>query len=49
MSNPDKFCVGTGGPKDQCILPFVNNILLNVDGHFARDLDYQFVYSTICS
>ena len=48
MSNPDKFCVGTGGyftkrPVHLTFRKYYNQRLLNVDGRFARDLDYLFV------
>ena len=45
MSNPDKFCVGTGGyfTKHLTFRKYYNQRLLNVDGRFACDLDYLFV------
>ena len=48
MSNPDKFCFGTGGfnterPRKITYRKYFNQRLLDVDGRFARDMDYLFV------
>lgn len=48
MSNPDKFPFGTGTfsserPKKLTYRKYFNQRLLDVDGRFARDLDYLFV------
>lgn len=48
MCNPDKFCYGTGTfSTDQhhklTYRKYFNQRLLDVDGRFARDLDYLFV------
>ena len=45
MSNPDKFCFGTGGfhterPRKISYRKYFNQRLLDVDGRFARDMDY---------
>ena len=46
MSNPDKFCFGTGGfhterPRKITYRKYFNQRLLDVDGRFARDMDYS--------
>ena len=48
MLNPDKFCFGnatvsTKRPKKLTYRKYFNQRLLDVDGRFARDLDYLFV------
>ena len=48
MSNPDKFCYGDGifstdRPRKLTYRRYFNQRLLDVDGRFARDLDYLFV------
>ena len=48
MFNPDKFCFGTGTfsterPRKLTYRKYFNQRLLDVDGRFARDLDYLFV------
>ncbi|MDD9818100.1 MAG: hypothetical protein OXU61_08220 [Gammaproteobacteria bacterium] len=48
MSNPDKFCLGKGGfaeqrPRKITYRKYFNARLQDVDGRFARDLDYLFV------
>ena len=48
MSNPDKFCLGKGGfaeqrPQKITYREYFNVRLQDVDGRFARDLDYLFV------
>ena len=50
MCNPDKFCLGTGGFKSTqrpnsklTYRKYFNQRLLDVDGRFAKDLDYLFV------
>ena len=48
MFNPDKFCFGTGAfssdrPKKITYQKYFNQRLLDVDGRFAKDLDYLFV------
>ena len=48
MVNPDKFCFGKGTfntkrPKKLTYRKYFNQRLLDVDGRFARDLDYLFV------
>ena len=48
MSNPDKFPYGTGTfnsdrPRKITYRKYFNQRLLDVDGRFARDLDYLFV------
>ena len=48
MFNPDKFCFGDGTfsterPKKLTYRKYFNQRLLDVDGRFARDLDYLFV------
>lgn len=48
MYNPDKFCLGKGGfgrQRDGKITyrKYFNARLLDIDGRFARDLDYLFV------
>ena len=48
MANPDKFCLGTGGfsterPRKITYRKYFNQRLLDVDGRFARDMDYLFV------
>ena len=48
MSNPDKFPFGNGTfsserPRKLTYRKYFNQRLLNVDGRFARDLDYLFV------
>ena len=48
MSNPDKFPYGTGTfssdrPRKLTYRKYFNQRLLDVDGRFARDLDYLFV------
>ena len=48
MCNPEKFCFGEGGfskerPKKLTYSKYFNARLQDVDGKFARDLDYLFV------
>ena len=48
MVNPEKFCFGKGTfntkrPKKLTYRKYFNQRLLDVDGRFARDLDYLFV------
>ena len=48
MFNPDKFCFGNGTfsnerPRKLTYRKYFNQRLLDVDGRFARDLDYLFV------
>ena len=48
MSNPDKFPYGTGTfscdrPRKLTYRNYFNQRLMDVDGRFARDLDYLFV------
>ena len=48
MVNPDKFCFGTRTfnterPRKLSYRKYFNQCLLDVDGWFARDLDYLFV------
>ena len=48
MVNPDKFCFGIGTfsterPRKLTYRKYFNQRLLDVDGRFARDLDYLFV------
>ena len=48
MANPDKFCFGEGGynterPRKITYRKYFNQRLLDVDGRFARDMDYLFV------
>ena len=48
MSNPDKFPYGDGTfcterPRKLTYRKYFNQRLLDVDGRFARDLDYLFV------
>ena len=48
MFNPDKFCFGSGTfsterPRKLTYRKYFNQRLLDVDGRFARDLDYLFV------
>ena len=48
MANPDKFCLGKGGfsterPRKITYRKYFNQRLLDVDGRFARDMDYLFV------
>ncbi len=48
MCNPDKFCYGSGGfskdrPRKLTYRKYFNARLLDIDGRFARDLDYLFV------
>ena len=48
MANPDKLCFGTGGfsterPRKITYRKYFNQRLLDVDGRFARDMDYLFV------
>ena len=48
MSNPDKFCYGDGifstdRPRKLTYRRYFSQRLLDVDGRFARDLDYLFV------
>ena len=52
MSNPDKFPFGSGTfsserPKKLTYRKYFNQRLLDVDGRFARDLDYIFVAQCI--
>ena len=52
MVNPDKFCFGTGTfntkrPKKLTYRKYFNQRLLDVDGRYARDLDYLFVVQCI--
>ena len=53
MSNPDKFPYSTGTfsskrPRKLTYRKYFNQRLLDVDGRFARDLDYLFVAQYIC-
>ena len=48
MSNPDKFpigdgCFGTDRPRKLIYRKYFNQRLLDVDGRFAKDIDYLFV------
>ena len=48
MFNPDKFCFGSGTfsserPRKLTYRKYFNQRLLDIDGRFARDLDYLFV------
>ena len=47
MSNPDKFCYtrtfNSDRPRKLTYRKYFNQRLLDVDGRFARDLDYLFV------
>ena len=48
MCNPDKFCFGTGTdssarPRNLTQRKYFNQRLLDVDGRFAKDLEYLFV------
>jgi hypothetical protein len=48
LFNPDKFCLGVGGfntkrPRRIVHRRYFNQRLLDVDGRFARDIDYLFV------
>ena len=48
MCNPNKFCLGTGAfsteqPKKLTYKKYFNQRLLDVDGRFAKDLEYLFV------
>ena len=48
LCNPDKFCYGNGGfskerPRKLTYRKYFNARLLDIDGRFARDLDYLFV------
>ena len=48
MCNPDKFCFGNGGfnterPRKLTYRKYFSQRLLDVDGRFARDMDYLFV------
>ena len=48
MFNADKFCFGNGalntdGPRKLTYKKYFNQRLLDVDGRFAKDLDYLFV------
>ena len=48
MFNPDKFCLGSGAfsserPRKLTYRKYFNQRLLDIDGRFARDLDYLFV------
>ena len=48
MSNPNQFCFGTAGfhterPRKITYRKYFNQRLLDVDGRFARDMDYLFV------
>ena len=48
MCNPDKFCFGTGTvssarPRNLTRRKYFNQRLLDVDGRFAKDLEYLFV------
>lgn len=47
MCNPDKFCYGTGGYNSPCQRKITCrkyfNRLLDIDGRFAKDLDYLFI------
>lgn len=48
MCNPDKFCSGKGGfgmqrEKKLTYRKYFNARLLDIDGRFAKDLDYLFV------
>ena len=47
MCNPDKFCFGNGGfnterPRKLTYRKYFNQHLLDVDGRFAKDMDYLF-------
>ncbi len=46
ICNPDKFCYGSGGfSKDRpTYRKYFNARLLDIDGRFARDLDYLTVH-----
>ena len=53
MSNPEKFPYGTGTfsskrPRKLTYRKYFNQRLLDVDGRFAKDLDYLFVAQYIC-
>ena len=53
MSNPDKFPFGTGTFSSERLKKltyreYFNQRLLDVDGRFARDLDYLFVAHIHC-
>lgn len=45
MSNPNKFPIGDGcfSTDRPCYQKYFNQRLLNVDGRFAKDIDYLFV------
>ena len=48
LCNPDKFCFGSGGfcekhPKSITLRKYFNQRILDVDGRFARDVEYLFV------
>ena len=48
MFNPDKFCFGNGAfnterPRKLTYRKYFNQRLLDIDGRFAKDLDYLFV------
>ena len=48
LCNPDKFCFGSGGfhqsrPKNITLRKYFNQRILDVDGRFARDVEYLFV------
>ena len=49
MCNPDKFCYGSGGynsPHQRKVTyyrKYFNQCLLDIDGRFAKDLDYLFI------
>ena len=48
MCNPDKLCFGSGGftaerPRKLTYRKYFNQRILDVDGRFAKDLDYLFV------
>ena len=52
MCNPDKFCYGKGGfgkkrEKKLSYRKYFNARLQDIDGRFARDLDYLFVVQYI--
>ena len=50
MANPDKFCFGKGGfstEQPRKNRKYFNQCLLDVDGRFARDIDYLFVAQCI--
>ena len=52
MCNRDKFCYGKGGfnterPRKLTYRKYFNQCLLDVDGRFAKDLDYLFVAGTL--